>query len=520
MSLTKVTYSMISGAITNVLDFGADNTGATDSSAAIQAAMVSLGHGTLFFPAGTYKCNITVGQSITIVGAGRNQTFFTANNVALPIIHLNEISTTYYYYLGASDFSVIGPALSGIKIGMDASGGLGSATYMSLKRIDITSCTNNIDLKDTVGFEFDDVYCVSATNANLFCDTNYIATSGLITNCRFRLGKYGAYLRGGALIAFENSVFENNTDYGLLLIRDTDSGAKRTSFNSCWFEGNGTAHATVPTACSIYIDLLSTLVVTEYETSVVFSNCFVSSNASAYNVYLNRGSEILFDHCSFDAFTAAKLYYEPGTGYAFATLRQCGTQNFTPSPNLYVNMPALTSSNAAILQGFKYEYFYKGYPYSNNFSQSFSWQVAIGADIGNVTGNGATYTTAALGAASGNSFTFNRGGNSTNGTFTAPHAGNYQFNIQWPITNFTTAMTAASVSFIVTRVGSPTTYVAAYNKIVSYGSSDLQMFTASMLLDLQTSDTVVAAITITGGAGNTASLYRGASLFSFTGTVA
>ena len=39
MSLTKVTYSMIQGAPVNVLDFGADPTGATDSTAAFNAAI-------------------------------------------------------------------------------------------------------------------------------------------------------------------------------------------------------------------------------------------------------------------------------------------------------------------------------------------------------------------------------------------------------------------------------------------------------------------------------------------------
>ena len=38
MSLTKATYSMIDGASINVLDYGADPTGATNSHAAITAA--------------------------------------------------------------------------------------------------------------------------------------------------------------------------------------------------------------------------------------------------------------------------------------------------------------------------------------------------------------------------------------------------------------------------------------------------------------------------------------------------
>ena len=53
MSLTKVSYSMITGAVVNVLDYGADSTGTTDSSAAVQAA-TNTGNA-LYFPQGTYR---------------------------------------------------------------------------------------------------------------------------------------------------------------------------------------------------------------------------------------------------------------------------------------------------------------------------------------------------------------------------------------------------------------------------------------------------------------------------------
>jgi len=42
MSLTKVTYSMISGACANVLDFGALGNNSNDDTAAIQAAINSV----------------------------------------------------------------------------------------------------------------------------------------------------------------------------------------------------------------------------------------------------------------------------------------------------------------------------------------------------------------------------------------------------------------------------------------------------------------------------------------------
>lgn len=68
MSLTKATYSLISGAVVNILDYGADPTGVADSTAAIAAAQAAACSGAIgldgvtviaenavYFPAGTYK---------------------------------------------------------------------------------------------------------------------------------------------------------------------------------------------------------------------------------------------------------------------------------------------------------------------------------------------------------------------------------------------------------------------------------------------------------------------------------
>lgn len=52
MALTKASYSMITGASVNVLDFGADKTGATDSTAAIQNAVNA--SSAVYFPTGIY----------------------------------------------------------------------------------------------------------------------------------------------------------------------------------------------------------------------------------------------------------------------------------------------------------------------------------------------------------------------------------------------------------------------------------------------------------------------------------
>jgi hypothetical protein len=72
MSLTKVSYSMINGAVINVLDYGADPTGVADSTAAIQAAMDE--NNIIYFPAGTYKTTAPLdfkNNGTRIIGAGR-----------------------------------------------------------------------------------------------------------------------------------------------------------------------------------------------------------------------------------------------------------------------------------------------------------------------------------------------------------------------------------------------------------------------------------------------------------------
>jgi hypothetical protein len=78
MSLTKASYSMITGAPANILDFGADPTGNTSSSTAIQAALDS-GALSIYAPAGTYKVTSTINivRPVTFYGAGKSNTVFT-----------------------------------------------------------------------------------------------------------------------------------------------------------------------------------------------------------------------------------------------------------------------------------------------------------------------------------------------------------------------------------------------------------------------------------------------------------
>jgi len=86
MSLTKVSYSMISGAFVNALDYGATGNGTTDDTSALQAAIaaaISLRQ-PLYIPGGTYKTTAelsilnTYGVGLDVYGAGDGTTIIKA----------------------------------------------------------------------------------------------------------------------------------------------------------------------------------------------------------------------------------------------------------------------------------------------------------------------------------------------------------------------------------------------------------------------------------------------------------
>lgn len=89
MSLTKATYSMIDGAPVNVLDYGAVGDGIANDSAAIQAAIdyvESIGGGLVYFPNGTYKCNIIIKSGVTLTSFSTGTYGYLAGGVIKGVI--------------------------------------------------------------------------------------------------------------------------------------------------------------------------------------------------------------------------------------------------------------------------------------------------------------------------------------------------------------------------------------------------------------------------------------------------
>jgi hypothetical protein len=96
MSLTKVSYSMISGAFVNALDYGATGNGTTDDTVALQAAIaaaISLKQ-PLYIPGGIYKttAELTIlnnyGVGLDVYGAGDGTTVIKAVHTGRSIVSM------------------------------------------------------------------------------------------------------------------------------------------------------------------------------------------------------------------------------------------------------------------------------------------------------------------------------------------------------------------------------------------------------------------------------------------------
>jgi len=108
MSLTKVSYSMITGSPVNVLDFGADPTGVADSTAAFTAAQIVSQN--VIAPQGTYLLdNLRIQNGVHLVGDGYNLTFFKQGNAGRPAINcLSDASVGQLSSLRIAEFTVQG----------------------------------------------------------------------------------------------------------------------------------------------------------------------------------------------------------------------------------------------------------------------------------------------------------------------------------------------------------------------------------------------------------------------------
>lgn len=129
MSLTKATYSMISGAYINVLDYGADSTGVADSSTAIQNAINAIPGtgGVVYLPSGTYKVATTltwpISKNLIFMGAGASGAGNGTTQKAATEISYTGAATCLQMHGTSWDANQVGGVLKDLYIKGSGTGG-------------------------------------------------------------------------------------------------------------------------------------------------------------------------------------------------------------------------------------------------------------------------------------------------------------------------------------------------------------------------------------------------------------
>lgn len=240
MALTKVTYSLINGAEVNVLDFGADSTGASDSAAAIQAAIDSLPTqgGSVYFPNGTYRIDsgITLKTRVTLMGNDRNNTVIKAYTAGITMLGLSGSAYNMrirYLTIDGNDLAAKGIAILGATNGSNA--------HHVLEDVEVAGCTtNNIHLKNIIYGRLVNVY--SAQGATTAPPVSVLLEDMYNTDyeqCVFYNGTTSTvHLLRGSENYFHKTTVYNDSAYPTTQLVLIDSGTANKFF-ACTFEPQG-----------------------------------------------------------------------------------------------------------------------------------------------------------------------------------------------------------------------------------------------------------------------------------------
>ena len=284
MSLTKVNYSMIKGAVFNVLDYGAKGDGATDDTAAIQAAIadaVTANGGTVYFPVGNYRISSTLvlpyEAVITLAGDGNYETskgtrlrwVGSDNSSMIDVGAYNFMRDMFLYRSGGSYTNLIGVDVKG-------------TVSVNTPNVIIS----NVHTKGfTTGFYFDFSYYV------------------LMDRCRSTYCDYGIRL-GTECNAFVllNTFVSRCTTAGIYF---EGTGSRGVLFSGCAFEG-----------CAVGVDCTN-----GSPQNVKFDTCYFEAN-TANDIKL-KGFSVVVDNCFFNGSNPSSASIDVVASNGGVTIKNC-----------------------------------------------------------------------------------------------------------------------------------------------------------------------------------------------------
>jgi hypothetical protein len=235
MALTKVSYSMISGAVANVVDYGADATGATTSVAAVQAAIDS-GAKTIYFPPGTYllpagaqtvqQYGVAQGDSAIDIPSAYAVMIGNKTQVTIDASQANFVTddASVFVFYRAVDCRFIGGRFTRTGSDGDVATNEASAVVITrsadtvAKSVSVDSFYRNLFAYRAPNCGFFDCVSVNAIYFNYYCAStvditigNYAANSltrQYAKNCLAKGGTFGNYFG-------DQAIYTNNQSFNL-----------------------------------------------------------------------------------------------------------------------------------------------------------------------------------------------------------------------------------------------------------------------------------------------------------------
>jgi hypothetical protein len=245
MALTKVSYSMITGAPVNVLDYGAVADGVTDDWAAIMAA-VNSGARRIYFPAGTYystKCikllKNTMLEGVNGFDAGESKSILKFGNATLGVIVHSRYTNSDDY--GLNNYIESTPRAEG------ADGSI--VKYLTIQRGDGTAVTptgllHGVRMRARAYVENCYIQGFAGSGIYIYADGTTTTPDFLgnannfgVTNTYVRYCQNGIFVDGpdtnvGCIL---HGNFTSNQQYGIF-----ESSALGCSYINCHCAGNTT----------------------------------------------------------------------------------------------------------------------------------------------------------------------------------------------------------------------------------------------------------------------------------------